>query len=280
MESFSEDTLFNITSYLTSHDILNLALTCKHFGGKPKGVAATDVSKEKKRKTKRRKKNNTTNNDEKTSAERQWSLMEEMAKRRVDATKKNTDWQEKWKGTDVYKLTRRTGNESWIRVDNCIQKMSSELVFSRFIGNSFVYVKKNPSHIQMRRATSDMPMGNSIAVCQNVMTEGRHYVEYTVTREGAFSPGVIYPIQSCQEAELFKSIPSYEAENNFSPASWGRLWADVMERHTRVCNNQGWNASCFKNQFLFDNEGAYVYQRISLRQKELLWVSSLILIKI
>ena len=88
----------------------------------------------------RRKKNKTTNN-EKTSTERQWSLMEEMAKRRVENAKKNTNWQEKWKGTDVYKLTSRTGNESWIRVDNCIQKMSSELVFSRFIGNSFGYVK-------------------------------------------------------------------------------------------------------------------------------------------
>jgi len=265
MESFTEDTLFNITSYLTSHEILNLGLTCKYFGGKPGGVVDTDNNK---KRTKRRKKNNsTTAEPSEEKRERQWSLMEEMAKRRVDNTKKDTNWQGKWKGTDVYKLTSRTGNESWIRIDNCIQKMNSELVFSRFIGNSFGYVKKNPSHIQMRRATSDMPMSNSIAVCQNVMTEGRHYVEYTVTREGAFSPGIIYPIQNSHEAKLFKNIPSYEAENNFSPASWGRLWADVMERHARVCNSQGWNASCSKNQFLFDNEGAYVYQRISLRQK-------------
>lgn len=92
MESFSEDTLFNITSYLTSRDMVNLALTCKHFGGEPGGVATVS--------SKKRKAKNNTGNAE-SSSERQWSLMEEMAKRRVEATKKDTNWQEKWKGTDV-----------------------------------------------------------------------------------------------------------------------------------------------------------------------------------
>jgi len=94
MESFTEDTLFNITSYLTSHEILNLGLTCKYFGGKPGGVAATDVStKKRKRKTKRRKNNNnsTTAEPSEEKGERQWSLMEEMAKSRVDETKRDTD---------------------------------------------------------------------------------------------------------------------------------------------------------------------------------------------
>ena len=81
MESFTEDTLFTITSYLTSHDIVNFALTCKYFGGKPGGYTA------KKKKTKRRKKNKTIINDDQSSKDRQWSLMEEMAKRRVENKK-------------------------------------------------------------------------------------------------------------------------------------------------------------------------------------------------
>ena len=256
MESFSEDTLFNITSYLTSHEILNLALTCKHFGGKPGGV---DVS-SKKRKTKRRKNNNKANIE--SSMGRQWSLMEEMARRRVEDIKKDTNWQEKWKGTDVYKLTSRTGNESWLKIDNCLQKMNSELVFSQFIGNSFGYVKKNPSHIQMKRYTDDTaPVTNSIAICQDIMTEGRHYVEYTVTRDGPFSPGIIYPIQNCHEAELVKGIPW---DTTLNPCT---TWTGIMSRYTSVCNSQEWNASCSKFSFHFDTDGPYDPYKIYPQQK-------------
>ena len=245
-----------------------LGLTCKYFGGKPGGVAATDVSNKKKRKAMRRKKNKTTNN-EKTSTERQWSLMEEMAKRRVENAKKNTNWQEKWKGTDVYKLTSRTGNESWIRVDNCIQKMSSELVFSRFIGNSFGYVKKNPSHIQMKRYTDvAVPVTNSIAVCQDIMTEGRHYVEYTVTRDGPFCQGIIYPIRNCLEAQLFQSLLHHDI-SSYDPAShnWGSTWTEIMSRYEFVCNRVGWNASCSKFSFHFDTDGPYDPYKVSPQQK-------------
>jgi len=233
------------------------------------------VSTKKKRKTKRRKKNNsTTAEPSEEKRERQWSLMEEMAKRRVEGIKKDTDWQEKWRGTDVYKLTRRTSSESWIRVDNCIQRMNSELVFSRFIGNSFGYVKKNPSHVQMRRYKDDMCLSNSIAICQDIMTEGRHYVEYTVTRDGPFSPGIIYPIQNCHEAQLFKCIHIYDPGSDaYRPTNWGRSWFQIMGRHTLVCDGQGWNASHPKQQF-------HMHTLFRIQRKELLWGFSLISIKI
>ena len=188
MESFTEDTLYTITSYLTSHDILNLALTCKYFGGKPAGLSA-GVSK-KKRKTKRRKKNTVI-----SRGERDWSLMEEMAKRRVEKTKKDRDWQEKWRDTDVYKLTHRTGNESWIRVDNFIQKMNSELVFSRFMDDGLTYVKRDPSHIQMKRNNELSSSREGSAMCQDVMKEGIHYALLTVTKRGCIRAG-IYDVQT------------------------------------------------------------------------------------
>jgi hypothetical protein len=247
MESFSEDTLFNITSYLTSHEILNLALTCRHFGGKPGGASINNTSK-KKRKTKRRKKNNTTNNNEKTSTERQWSLMEEMAKRRVEKTKRDTNWQGKWCGTDAYKLTRRAGSESWIRVDNCIQKMSSELVFHRLIGSGGAgvgYVRKNPSHIEMKSAREVIPnegmrpnsnpeyyptMVNSIAVCQDVMTEGRHYAKFTILQDGWIGPGIMYSIKNCHDAALVKGLPLYEAGG----------WSHALRSYVQLCDRQEW----------------------------------------
>jgi len=188
MESFTEDTLFTITSYLTSHDIVNFALTCKYLGGKPGGVN-TDNNK---KKTKRRKKNNTANAE--SSKERQWSLMEEMAKRRVEDIKKDTNWQEKWRGTDVYKLTSRTGNESWIRVDNCIQKMISELVFSR-LDDGLTYVKRDPSHLQMKRNNEFSSSREGSAMCQDVMKEGIHYALLTVTKRGCIRAG-IYDVQT------------------------------------------------------------------------------------
>jgi len=123
--------------------------------------------------------------------------------------------------------------------------MNSELVFSRFIGNSFGYVKKNPSHVQMRRYKDDMCLSNSIAICQDIMTEGRHYVEYTVTRDGSFSP-----IQNCHEAQLFKCIHIYDPGSDaYRPTNWGRSWFQIMRRHTLVCDGQGWNASHPKQQF-------------------------------
>jgi len=191
MESFTEDTLYTITSYLSSKEILNLALTCKYFGGKPGGITTAG-----KKKTKRRKKNKTTtnNNDDQSSKDRQWSLMEEMAKRRVEKTKRDTNWQEKWQGTDVYKLTSRTGNESWIRVDNRIQKMSSELVFSRF-KDRVTYVKRDPSHIQMKRSNEFSATHFASAMCQNIMKEGRHYALFTVTKRGRIRVG-IYDVQT------------------------------------------------------------------------------------
>lgn len=244
MESFSEDTLFAITSYLTSVDILNVALTCRHFGGKPGGVSAGVSSK------KRKAKNNTANVE--SSSGRQWTLMEEMAKRRIDETKKDIDWQEKWEGTDVYKLTRRKGSESWIRVDNCIQKMSSALVFHRLIGSGGAgvgYIRKNPSHIEMKSTREVIPderfshpddfptMVNSIAVCQDVMTEGRHYAEFTVLQEGWITPGIMQPIRSCYDATFVKRIPLCEAGGwlnilrSYSHVSYSHRWNDVSTSH-------------------------------------------------
>jgi len=230
MESFSEDTLYNITSYLTSHDIVNLALTCKHFGGKPAGVSADVSSKKRKVKT------NTANVE--SSSERQWPLMEEMAKRRVDDTKKNTNWQEKWKGTDAYNLiTSRKNTDSWIRIDNCIQKISSELVFNRFFGSGgggVGYMGKNPSCIEMKPAGEVIPDGhmvNSIAICQDIMTEGRHYAEFTVLQEGWIAPGIMYSITNGHDASLVKDISLYQ----------DRGWKGTLQSYRQLCERQEWN---------------------------------------
>ena len=166
--------------------------------------------------------------------------MEEMAKRRVDDTKKNINWQEKWNGTDVYKLTCRTGSESWIKVDNFIQKMSSELVFHRLIGSDGAgvgYVRRNPSHIEMKTAEvipdeSMMgPMVNSIAVCQDIMTKGRHYAEFTVLQEGWIAPGIMYSITNCHDATLVKDISLYQDGG----------WSGTLQSYSQLCERQEWN---------------------------------------
>jgi len=129
--------------------------------------------------------------------------MDEVSRQRVLALTRC----DQWKYSDI--LVREEG-ESWISVDYRLHLlMGTSLVFHRFIGNGIAYVqRKNLSHVEIHeRAVSsgDYPLGTSVAVCQKVMSSGRHYAEFTVTREGFIKVGIMRPIQDW-DTQQFKTM--------------------------------------------------------------------------
>ena len=76
-----------------------------------------------------------------------------------------------------------------------LHQLRSGPVFYRLIGNGRKHVKGDLAHVAEKRRRH----GNScqgIAVCQEIMTDGRHYVEFAVT-EGSYDmrPGIMRPIK-------------------------------------------------------------------------------------
>lgn len=180
MDAFTDDAVLTISCFLSFCDLLNLGLTCQRFGARPRVDVDVDVDYE----------------------ARPWSLMEEAARQRVtDATAKH-----EWINSDI--LIRR-GSESWIALDHRLHRLlrmsSSSLVFHRLIGNGIAYVKNDPSHVQVHDdalSSGQYPLGSSCAICQKVMTCGKHYAQFTVTREGYIEVGIMRPIQGWDTRDL------------------------------------------------------------------------------
>jgi hypothetical protein len=65
-------------------------------------------------------------------------------------------------------------------------------------------VKRNLAHVQAKSSTEalSVPGCHSIAICQEVMAEGKHYAEFTVTQRGYIMPGIIRPIQRLSDAAV------------------------------------------------------------------------------
>mmetsp|Transcript_36178 Transcript_36178/g.78033 ORF Transcript_36178/g.78033 Transcript_36178/m.78033 type:complete len:224 (-) Transcript_36178:501-1172(-) len=182
MDAFTDDAVLAISYFLSSRDLVNLGLTCQRFGATPRVDIDVGVGVD--------------------YEARPWSLMEEVARQRVaDATAKH-----EWRNSDIL---IRQGSESWIALDHRLHRLlrtsSSSLVFHRLIGNGIAYAKNDPSHVQVHDdalSSGQYPLGSSCAICQNVMTCGKHYAQFIVTREGYIEVGVMRPIQGWNTRDL------------------------------------------------------------------------------
>ena len=169
MESFTDDTVVALASFLSPCDMLSLALTCKRFGDKhcmdTKQSAAGQESGSM-RNVRQKTENNT-------------SLMEAAA-RTVLLTK--------WTNEEKNALPRR-GDESWIGIyQEFLKLFHYPLHFDKLVGDNMDYSYSN--NVDKSRVCSLMSSSNA-AICSNIMRAGKHYVSFNVSDDDPASNGGI-----------------------------------------------------------------------------------------
>lgn len=175
MEEFNDDIIYVLASFLTARELGITASTCKRFGGmRPTPAVMAKNNSKKWKRAKRRKRN---------PSKCGWNLMEEAARKMVEAMV-NDDDNSNVDG-DYYDLLKRKGGESWLRVYHRSIQLRTQLAFTRFIGNLISHRNiKDLSCIQRPKVVrDDLPasMNNAFALCQEIMSGGEHYAEFTVT---------------------------------------------------------------------------------------------------
>ena len=115
-------------------------------------------------------------------------------------------------------MPRNQKHDSWMAVAHRLYKFQTELVFYRLIGDGRVkYVGRDPCHVQAGESFSYESVregGVAWAVCQEIMTKGRHYVEFTATREGVIDAGIVRPIDDWEDSENICSFPFWNYEHD------------------------------------------------------------------
>ena len=156
MDTLTVDIVLTLSTYLDPHGLLNLALSCKRFGGTPY-LEAQDVTEQQK--------------------QHEWSLIEEAARRRVNAAIENNP---RWRNSDLHDIKKvnvmgmRVGafsmkqsvaprnqkRDSWMAMNHRLYKFQTELVFYRLVGDDRVeYVNRDPCHVQAGRSMSYESLG-------------------------------------------------------------------------------------------------------------------------
>jgi len=154
METFTDDTVVALASFLSPHDMLSLVLTCKRFGAKNGTSTKRSSAKEEGTKEVRQRTESI-------------SLME-VAARTVLFTLATDE--------ETNALPRR-GDESWIGLYQQFLKLfRSPLQFDKLVGQSIDYdlrgVPTTVCSIEEHRIGT--------AICSNIMRAGKHYVSFQV----------------------------------------------------------------------------------------------------
>jgi len=161
METFTDDTVVALASFLPPHDMLSLALTCKRFGDK----------------------NGT---DKKRSAAREESSRE--VRQRIDTVSlmevaARTVLQTKWTDDEKKALPRRE-DESWIGLyQEFLSVFRLPLQFEKLAGKYIEHVEgsnKTKVCTKVGVATEDNTMYHHTAINQNVMRTGKHRISFHV----------------------------------------------------------------------------------------------------
>ena len=160
METFTDDTVVALASFLSPHDMLSLSLTCKRFGEKH-GM------------------------DKKQSADRRESTREVKQKTETLSLMEvaaRTVLHTKWTDEERNALPRR-GDESWIGIYNDFLLMFRlPLQFDKLVGESVEYVDISDK-TKVNSISGDQLM-SSTAICSNIMRAGKHCVSFDFTNDG------------------------------------------------------------------------------------------------
>ena len=188
METFTDDTVVALASFLSPHDMLNLALTCKRFGDKH--GAATKRS----RRLAAREAKKSSGREVRQKPDTTISLMEVAAHTALHA-----------KCTDEEKnaLPRR-GDESWIGIYQEFFKLfRHSLKFDKLVGGRIHYDTfkslSSPNNMRSYVYAQQLPgqRNTYCAISSNIMRAGRHSVLFAFdTLEGvggSIRCGIIRP---------------------------------------------------------------------------------------
>ena len=203
METFTDDTVVALASFLSPHDMLNLALTCKRFGDKHGNKKRSAVRDESTREVR-----------QKTES---ISLMEVAARTILHA---------KWTSEERNALPRQ-GDESWISLyHELLVVFRLPLQFDKLAGQWMKYV------VWGNKATvCSSGFTISSAICSNIMRAGKHYVSFQVdeidptTDYGSILCGIMRPTMK-DITSLRKCFPVDEDLSSFSLKDYEILHTD------------------------------------------------------
>ena len=158
MKTFTDDTVVSLASFLSPHDMLSLALTCKRFGAKhgidKKRLAAREES-------------STREVRQRTES---ISLMEIAARAVLHA---------KWTDEEKKALPRRE-DKSWISLyQEFLSVFRIPLQYDKLVGGGIKYAS-NTDKTRVCSNTSGEQIDSSTAICSNIMRAGKHSVSFQV----------------------------------------------------------------------------------------------------
>ena len=213
----NNDIILRITPYLNSRELLNLALTCKRFGG------IKDDTKQ----------NSSDNNKD---SHYTWSLMEEAARQIISRKEEERN-----------ALPRYDG-ETWLALYKELELLRAPLTFDQLIGGneeSFYYLDGDKSCVRSE--------GNmwKTAISNSIMRSGKHYVTFRKTGRGGLCVGVIRPMRGLDETRFRgKSFSPLHAENfptlrAQKSARWG------TKSSINCCLYKSFNGRCDWSEWCF-----------------------------
>ena len=169
METFTDDTVVALASFLAPRDMLSLALTCKRFGDK-----------------------NGTDNKTRSAA-REEDMRE--VRQRIDTVSlmevaASTVLHAKWTDEEKNALPRRD-DDSWIGIyQEFIKLFRLPLQFDKLVGVCMKYIEDKDKTTVFANEDNESDH-NGTAICCNIMRAGRHYVSFQVNDDHPESNGGI-----------------------------------------------------------------------------------------
>ena len=214
METFTDDTIVALASFLSPHDMLNLALTCKRFGDKhgmdtKRSAAREEINRGSGREVRQRTES--------------ISLMEVAARTILHA---------KWTDEEMNALPRR-GEESWIGLyQEFLKLFRLPLQFDKMAGDCFDYIEGSD---KTKVCTNDDNESerHGTAICQNIMRSGKHYVSFQFNDDDpsenlGVSCGIMRPTTN-DITSLEQCNPVYDDLSRFSLKDYEMLHSNNVD---------------------------------------------------
>ena len=211
----NNDIILRITPYLNAHELLNLALTCKRFGG------TNDDTKQ------------NSSDDNNNDSHYTWSLMEEAARQIINNAKEE----------ERNALPRYDG-ETWLALYKELELLRAPLTFDQFLEKTdgLHYVDNDKSRIETARSSLQRS-----GISNNIMRSGKHYATFrrSGTVQGYMRVGVMRPM---------KGLDQYVCEiGSKSPLDWEsfRRCERWGKSEVHVCHYLDYNGGCFHHDWKY-----------------------------
>jgi len=202
METFTDDTVVALASFLSPHDMLSLALTCRRFGDKHGVDRKRSAAREESTREVRQRTENI-------------SLMEVAARTVLHA---------KWTD-DEKKALPRHEDVLWIGIyQEFLSVFRLPLQFDKLVGDNIDYVDHSSKDKTRVRSTGSP---TSTAICSNIMRAGKHSVSFNVYNRslgGDIAIGIMRPTTEGITKGLTKCNPLHDDLSRFSLKEYETLY--------------------------------------------------------